>query len=113
MNNNYILDSSTFSNEQNVIFTISPVNNEKTFSLCCVNNDKKIGGVNLGMIIIICGVLFIVIVLTIIIVVICCKRERLNKIYNTQRRRDDIYSDGTFSENESNYNWKKKKNSYK
>ena len=113
VNKNYILDSSTFSNEQNVIFTISPVNNEKTFNLCCVNNDKKIGGVNLGMIIIICGVLFIVIVLTIIIVVICCKRERFNKIYNTQMQRHDIYSNDSFSENESNYNWKKKKNSYK
>ena len=115
VNQNYKLDSSTFSNEQNEIFTISPIYDEKSFKLCCENNEiNGINRINLGMIIIICGVLFLVIAFTIIIVVICCKKERVNKIYNTQMKRDDIYSNDSFSEKESYHNWKrKKKKNYK
>ena len=113
VNQNYKLDSSTFSNEQNEIFTISPIYDEKSFKLCCENNDiNGINRINLGMIIIICGVLFLVIAFTIIIVVICCKKERVNKIYNTQMKRDDIYSNDSFSEKESYNNWKRKKKKY-
>ena len=111
---NYKLDSYSGSNEEgNAFFTITSSSESQTFRLCCYNDiEKKINRVNIGMIIIICGVLFVVIVCTLIIVLICCKKKKVNKIYINKRHKINSFSDDTDSEKDSYYKRKRRKKNY-